>query len=83
MPNHSGSLSIWRFVHNALVSLLLQKNTPANTKPKAGLCVQESSQRNAIITLVDACEDRTGWPMSTIRNDLLAEWRRVDQDGNT
>ncbi|KAH6973432.1 hypothetical protein BKA56DRAFT_98685 [Ilyonectria sp. MPI-CAGE-AT-0026] len=49
----------------------------------AGLCVQESSQRNAIITLVNACEDRTGWPMSTIRNDLLAEWRRVDQDGNT
>ncbi|KAH7158220.1 putative Zn(II)2Cys6 transcription factor [Dactylonectria estremocensis] len=49
----------------------------------AGLCVQEPAQRKAIIALVNACEDRTGWPMSTIRNDLRAEWHRVDQDSST
>jgi hypothetical protein len=40
----------------------------------AGLCVQEASQRNEIISLISACETRTGWPMSTLREALRQEW---------
>jgi hypothetical protein len=43
----------------------------------AGLCVQDEVKRNAIISLIDACEARTGWPMATLRNDLRAEWAKV------
>jgi hypothetical protein len=43
----------------------------------AGLCVQDEIKRNAIISLIDACEARTGWPMATLRSDLRAEWAKV------
>lgn len=40
----------------------------------AGLCVQDEVKRNAIISLIDECEKRTGWPMEPLRHDLRAEW---------
>ncbi|KAH8682131.1 hypothetical protein BX600DRAFT_447820 [Xylariales sp. PMI_506] len=43
----------------------------------AGLCVQDDIKRNAIISLIDACEARTGWPMATLRSDLRAEWSKT------
>lgn len=43
----------------------------------AGLCVQDEDKRNAILSLIDSCEARTGWPMVTLRTDLMAEWSRV------
>ncbi|KAJ9133450.1 Zn(II)2Cys6 transcription factor [Pleurostoma richardsiae] len=48
----------------------------------AGLCVQERSKREAIMSLIEACERRTGWPMSSVRDDLRAEWQRVDSEVN-
>ncbi|KAK8054521.1 hypothetical protein PG994_009588 [Apiospora phragmitis] len=43
----------------------------------AGLCVQDVEKRKAILSLIDACEARTGWPMSPLRGDLITEWARV------
>ncbi|KAK7994118.1 hypothetical protein PG989_007499 [Apiospora arundinis] len=43
----------------------------------AGLCVQEEDKRKAILSLIDACESRTGWPMAALRDDLISEWARV------
>ena len=40
----------------------------------AGLCTQEPAKRDAIITLIGACEARTGWPMSALTEDLRKEW---------
>ncbi|CAK7237936.1 hypothetical protein SBRCBS47491_010212 [Sporothrix bragantina] len=48
----------------------------------AGLCVQQPRERASILALITACERRTGWPMSTMRSDLQAEWQRVDKDMN-
>ncbi|KAK8001292.1 hypothetical protein PG991_013514 [Apiospora marii] len=43
----------------------------------AGLCVQDEEKRKAVLSLIDACETRTGWPMAALRDDLIAEWARV------
>jgi len=42
--------------------------------------VQETAQRNEVISLISACEARTGWPMSTLREDLYKEWKKYDFD---
>ncbi|ETS84673.1 hypothetical protein PFICI_02698 [Pestalotiopsis fici W106-1] len=42
----------------------------------AGLCVQDTDKRNVILSLIDACEMRTGWPMASMKKDLLAEWAK-------
>ncbi|KAK9420792.1 hypothetical protein SUNI508_00883 [Seiridium unicorne] len=42
----------------------------------AGLCVQDADKRNAVLSLIDACEARTGWPMTALRRDLMAEWAK-------
>ncbi|KAL5901267.1 hypothetical protein ACKVWC_001063 [Pyricularia oryzae] len=44
----------------------------------AGLCVQRQVQQDTIISLIQACEARTGWPMATLRSELRKEWRRGD-----
>ncbi|KAH8596272.1 hypothetical protein B0O99DRAFT_619983 [Bisporella sp. PMI_857] len=46
----------------------------------AGLCVQELQQRNEIISLINLCEARTGWPMLTLRENLYKEWQKIDSD---
>ncbi|KAI1322421.1 hypothetical protein F5Y16DRAFT_386693 [Xylariaceae sp. FL0255] len=43
----------------------------------AGLCVQDENKRRAIISLIDACEARTGWPMASLKADLWAEWAKI------
>ncbi|KAL4800793.1 hypothetical protein BDV19DRAFT_375466 [Aspergillus venezuelensis] len=54
----------------------------------AGLCVQDPAQQEAIITLIRACEGRTGWPMGTMQDDLRKEWAKAAEgtggngDGN-
>ncbi|KAI1262806.1 hypothetical protein F5Y18DRAFT_396345 [Xylariaceae sp. FL1019] len=42
----------------------------------AGLCAQDEVERCTIISLIDACEARTSWPMAPLRADLQAEWAR-------
>ncbi|KAI6382748.1 hypothetical protein MCOR25_000557 [Pyricularia grisea] len=44
----------------------------------AGLCVQQQVQQDTIISLIQACEARTGWPMATLQSELRKEWRRSD-----
>ncbi|KAH8661565.1 hypothetical protein BGZ60DRAFT_530516 [Tricladium varicosporioides] len=48
----------------------------------AGLCVQDVAQRTEIIALIELCESRTGWPTSTLRDDLHKEWEKIDSDGD-
>ncbi|KAL4757625.1 uncharacterized protein BDW70DRAFT_171160 [Aspergillus foveolatus] len=43
----------------------------------AGLCVQSAPQQEAIISLIQACERRTGWPMGTMQDDLRKEWAKA------
>jgi hypothetical protein len=43
----------------------------------AGLCVQSAPQQEAIISLIQACETRTGWPMGTMQDDLRKEWAKA------
>ncbi|KAI5917291.1 hypothetical protein F4810DRAFT_697009 [Camillea tinctor] len=43
----------------------------------AGLCAQDDVKRETIISLIDACEARTGWPMATLRSELRAEWAKT------
>ncbi|KAK8045955.1 hypothetical protein PG996_014019 [Apiospora saccharicola] len=43
----------------------------------AGLCVQDEEKRKTILSLINACETRTGWPMAALRDDLITEWARV------
>ncbi|KAJ4414094.1 hypothetical protein N0V82_008125 [Gnomoniopsis sp. IMI 355080] len=42
----------------------------------AGLCTQDPAKRDAIISLIKKCEERTGWPMPTPISDLVAEWAK-------
>ncbi|TLS25666.1 hypothetical protein PpBr36_07610 [Pyricularia pennisetigena] len=44
----------------------------------AGLCVQRQVEQDTIISLIQACEARTGWPMATLQKELRKEWRRGD-----
>lgn len=47
----------------------------------AGLCVQDPSKREVIMTLMQACEARVGWaPMATWRDDLRLEWAKADSE---
>ncbi|KAL6230387.1 hypothetical protein BDW75DRAFT_73656 [Aspergillus navahoensis] len=43
----------------------------------AGLCVQSQPQQEAIISLIRACEARTGWPTRTMQDDLRKEWAKA------
>lgn len=42
----------------------------------AGLCTQDPVKREAIISLITACEARTGWPMSALTGGLRKEWAK-------
>ncbi|OBT68990.1 hypothetical protein VE03_01385 [Pseudogymnoascus sp. 23342-1-I1] len=44
----------------------------------AGLCIQEVRQREAVITLIDTCHRRTGWPARSLSHDLREEWQQSD-----
>ncbi|KFZ23556.1 hypothetical protein V502_01962 [Pseudogymnoascus sp. VKM F-4520 (FW-2644)] len=44
----------------------------------AGLCIQDLRQREAIISLIDACHRRTGWPTRSLSHDLREEWQQSD-----
>lgn len=43
----------------------------------AGLCTQDPVKREAILSLIKSCEMRTGWPMSTMTDDLKADWAKL------
>lgn len=43
----------------------------------AGLCVEDNSKRDRIVTLIEACEQRTGWPTATLITSLREEWNKV------
>ncbi|KAL4882687.1 hypothetical protein BJY04DRAFT_227020 [Aspergillus karnatakaensis] len=40
----------------------------------AGLCIQDEHKQETIISLIQACETRTGWPMTSMMEDLRKEW---------
>ncbi|RDW89677.1 hypothetical protein BP6252_01709 [Coleophoma cylindrospora] len=42
----------------------------------AGLCVQETRQREAVLALIDTCHRRTGWPTVSLSEDLKADWQK-------
>jgi hypothetical protein len=44
----------------------------------AGLSVTDETWRSEIISLIGACEERSGWPMSALQEDLRQAWRKVD-----
>lgn len=44
----------------------------------AGLCIQDVRQREAVISLIDACHRRTGWPTRSLSHDLREEWQQSD-----
>ncbi len=50
------------------------------TRVAAGLCVQDQMRREKIISMIEDCEMRTGWPMAPWRRDLREEWAKVDND---
>lgn len=43
----------------------------------AGMCVQDSRQREALVSMIDACQHRTGWPTRSLSGELSAEWRKI------
>lgn len=43
----------------------------------AGLCTQDPMKQESIISLINDCERRAEWPMSTLTADLRAEWAKV------
>ncbi|KAH8882340.1 hypothetical protein GQ53DRAFT_666147 [Thozetella sp. PMI_491] len=44
----------------------------------AGLCVQDPTRREKIISMIEDCEAKTGWPMAPWRQDLRQEWAKLD-----
>ncbi|KAL3494681.1 hypothetical protein BJX62DRAFT_247085 [Aspergillus germanicus] len=43
----------------------------------AGLCVQDEAKQETIVSFIQACGARNGWPMATMLEDLRMEWRRA------
>ncbi|KAK9427544.1 fungal-specific transcription factor domain-containing protein [Lipomyces doorenjongii] len=43
----------------------------------AGLCVQESQGREAVLELLDSCRQRTGWPTTPLENELKSLWKKM------
>lgn len=45
----------------------------------AGLCVQDGRRRDAVLGLMERCEERVRWaPMTIWREDLRREWAKID-----
>lgn len=42
----------------------------------AGLCTQREGRRDVILKLISRCEERTGWPLATLVEDLKGEWMK-------
>jgi hypothetical protein len=40
----------------------------------AGLCVQDEGKQETILSLIQACAARTGWPMGSMQDELRMEW---------
>ncbi|PQE16781.1 catalytic activity protein [Rutstroemia sp. NJR-2017a BBW] len=41
---------------------------------KAGMCIQEPSKRESVLDMIDACRQRTGWPIKPLGEELKAFW---------
>jgi hypothetical protein len=48
------------------------------TRILAGMCLQDSRQRIAILALLDACRKRVGWPIQSLGDELQAFWEAAD-----
>lgn len=44
----------------------------------AGLCIHDLRQRESVISLIDGCHRKTGWPTRSLSHDLREEWQRSD-----
>ncbi|KAH9217938.1 hypothetical protein DL95DRAFT_434513 [Leptodontidium sp. 2 PMI_412] len=40
----------------------------------AGMCIQDSRQRQAVLQMIDACRRRSGWPVISLGDELQAFW---------
>ncbi|KAH8672752.1 fungal-specific transcription factor domain-containing protein, partial [Tricladium varicosporioides] len=40
----------------------------------ASMCIQDSRQRQAALTMIDSCRQRTGWPIKSLGEELQAFW---------
>ncbi|KAH7357202.1 hypothetical protein BKA65DRAFT_222572 [Rhexocercosporidium sp. MPI-PUGE-AT-0058] len=40
----------------------------------AGMCIQDSKQRQAVLQMIDACRRRSGWPVTSLGDELQAFW---------
>ncbi|OCL05624.1 hypothetical protein AOQ84DRAFT_366488 [Glonium stellatum] len=46
----------------------------------AGLYTQDPAKRDAILDLIEAHQERTGWPVSSLRDELIAEWAKSNPE---
>jgi hypothetical protein len=44
----------------------------------AGLYTHELPKREAILSMIKAHQDRTGWPVNGLGEELVGEWRKRD-----
>ncbi|KAL3425562.1 Zn(II)2Cys6 transcription factor [Phlyctema vagabunda] len=44
----------------------------------AGLCIQDASQRGAVLSMIDSCHQRIGWPTKSLSEDLKSEWAKME-----
>ncbi|KAL1619953.1 hypothetical protein SLS56_009872 [Neofusicoccum ribis] len=47
---------------------------PSSFVFSAGLCVQDTKQREAILELIKKCRNRTGWPIKPLEDELQTLW---------
>ncbi|KAF4619046.1 hypothetical protein G7Y89_g14800 [Cudoniella acicularis] len=40
----------------------------------AGMCIQDSRQRQAVLGMLDSCRQRIGWPIKSLGEELQAFW---------
>jgi hypothetical protein len=38
------------------------------------MCIQEPSKRESVLEMIDACRQRTGWPIKPLGEELKAFW---------
>ncbi|KAE9363811.1 hypothetical protein N431DRAFT_431996 [Stipitochalara longipes BDJ] len=41
----------------------------------AGMCIQDSRQRESVLKMLNACRERTGWPISSLGEELQMFWK--------
>lgn len=45
----------------------------------AGMSVEDTGQRDAVLKLLENCRARTGWPVKPLGDELSLIWQRFDK----